>query len=538
MRARVLAVVSLCAFLSTTAAFGQSATGPCDAVGGLALAHAKVAVAQLVEAGAFVPPAGTPAPSAADTAYYKTLPRFCRVAVVSTPSADSSIKIEVWMPAAAAGAGAWNGRFNAQGNGGFAGSLFYRGLGQAVELGYATAQTDTGHTGASATDATWAAGHPEKVTDFGYRAVHEMTIVAKAVIKAFYGSGPKHSYFGSCSNGGRQALMEAQRFPDDYDGIIAGAPANAWTRLLTSSIFDAQVLTAGYIPSVKLPAIARAVNAACDAQDGVADGILTDPRTCRFDPATLLCTADETDACLTAPQVTTLRKLYEGATDAKGARVFPGFLPGAEEGSGGWGGWITGPALGRSILFAFGYGFFSSMVYGKPDWQPGSVEVGQALADAQKKAAADLDATDPDLARFKARGGKLILYHGWNDPAISALNTIDYVNAVSGRMGPATDTFLRLYLAPGVQHCGGGPGPDSFVAGPALKDPRHSLQLSLEQWVEKGSAPGPIVATKFQGAEVKMTRPLCPYPQVAQFKGGDPNDAASFACAAPAAARK
>jgi len=340
--------------------------GPsCEGLAQLALPGAKIASAQVIAAGAFTPPPNLPAWLVGDPAAYKALPAFCRVVAESRPSADSDIGIEVWMPLAG-----WNGRFRGQGNGGFAGQIDYRGLAAAAGAGYATAGTDTGHSGAPI-DATWALGHPEKVIDFGWRAVHEMTRAAKAVIQSYYGKRPAHSYFASCSNGGRQALMEAQRFPEDYDGILAGAPANFWTHLLTGALSDAQATTldeGSYIPSGKLPAIARAVDAACDAQDGVADGILDDPRRCRFDPASMLCKDGDSAACLTAPQVTALGKLYAGARHADGRRIFPGFLPGAEEGEGGWATWITGSAPGKNLLFAFANGFFADMVYEKADW--------------------------------------------------------------------------------------------------------------------------------------------------------------------------
>src|SRR5215470_14512272 len=312
----------------------------CEAISHLELSKAKVLSAQNVEPGAFTPPAtGTPW-LIGSPELYKSLAAFCRVVVHSAPSADSDIKIEVWLPAEA-----WNGSFLGQGNGGFAGEIDYRRLALAVQKKYASAATNTGHS-AGGTDGRWALGHPEKVIDFGYRGIHEMTQTAKTVVNAFYGKSQQHSYFGNCSNGGRQALMEAQRFPADYDGILSGAPANFWTHLLTKALADAQATTfdpASYIPPSKLPTIAQAVNAACDAQDGVADGVLNDPRKCKFDPAALLCKAGDSSECLTAPQITALKKLYEGPRDAKGVLIFPGYLPGAEEGSGGWGTWITGP---------------------------------------------------------------------------------------------------------------------------------------------------------------------------------------------------
>jgi feruloyl esterase len=526
------------AVLPSVGAFGQeppSGTGACEGVARTELPGAKVASAETVAAGAFAPPANLPPWMLGDPSLYKTLPAFCRVVVKATPSSDSDIQVEVWMPAAA-----WNGRFRAVGNGGFAGEIDFRGLAGAVRQGYATSGTNTGHSGAG-TDASWALGHPEKVTDFGYRGIHAMTEVAKGAIKAFYGKSPQHSYFGSCSNGGRQALMEAQRFPADYDGILAGAPANSWTHLLTKALADAQATTvdpASYIPSGKLAAIATAVNAACDAKDGLADGVLNDPRQCPFDPATLVCKAGDSDACLTAPQVAVLKKLYAGPHDAGGRLIFPGYVPGAEQGGGGWATWITGPAPGKSLLFAFGVGYFANMVYERADWDYRSANLDEAVRAAEEKTAQKLDAVDPNLAPFQERGGKLILYHGWNDPAISALNTIGYYDRVVGKLGrPATDSFTRLYLVPGMQHCSDGPGPNSFgQSGPAASsDPRHNVMVALEQWVEKGIAPASIVATKYENDDprkaAQMTRPLCPYPQAARYKGqGDEKDAASFLC--------
>jgi len=266
-------------------------------------------------------------------------------------------------------ASSWNGKFRGQGNGGFAGQLYYPALAIAVMQGYASAATDTGHAG-NGTEATWALGHPEKIIDFGYRAIHEMTVVGKATVKAFYGDAAKYSYFAACSNGGRQALMEAQRFPEDYNGILAGAPANYWTHLLASALWDAQATTLdpqSYIPDTKVPAIAQAVVAACDANDGVKDGIINDPPRCHFDPATMLCKEGNSDSCLTQPQVIALKKLYAGANDSHGKQIFPGFVPGGEAGPGGWPLWITGPAPGKALLFAFDYGYFADMVYQKTD---------------------------------------------------------------------------------------------------------------------------------------------------------------------------
>jgi hypothetical protein len=524
---RLVAIV----LLSPCLAHAQS--GACETLTQVALPGAKILSAQTIPAGAFPVPANVPAFIPNSAALYKAMPAICRVTVKGQPSADSDIAIEVWMPTTA-----WNSRFQGQGNGGFAGYIDYPAMAVAVARGYATAATDTGH---STQDAAWALGHPEKIVDYGYRAIHQMTEVARTLTAAFYGKNPKYSYFESCSNGGRQALMEAQRFPDDYDGILAGAPANNWTHLLSGGLWDAQVTTndpASYIPAGKIPAIAAAVNAGCDAQDGVKDGIVNDPRACRFDPAVLLCHGTDSPSCLTAPQTVALKKLYEGAHDSTG-RIFPGLLPGAEDGPEGWALWIAGSAPGRALLFNFSNGFFADMVYDKPEWNYKTADLTAAVRAADSKQAQTLNATDANLEGFHARGGKLIVYHGWNDPAISALSSIDYYESVKKQMGAEkTDSFMRLYMVPGMQHCDGGPGATSFGQDPASPayDAEHNIRTTLERWVENGIAPATVVASKHSSTpgNVNMTRPLCPYPQSAKYKGsGDFNKAESFVCAVP-----
>jgi hypothetical protein len=506
----------------------------CERLMAATVPGAKVILAATVAPGAFAGP-GQNSGSRDLTAPFKTVPAFCRVVAEARPSADSDIRIEVWLPLSG-----WNGKLQGVGNGGFAGSIYYEALGGALAKGYAATGTDTGHSG-EAVDARWALGHPEKVIDFGHRGIHEMTRVAKELVHAYYGKAAQHSYFVGCSDGGREALMEAQRYPADYDGILAGAPANYWTALLSTAAVDTQALTvdpASYIPPAKIPAIASAVLAACDAVDGVRDGILNDPRQCHFDPATMHCKAGaDNDKCLTAPQVVALKKLYSGATDPHGHNVFPGYLPGAEDGPGGWALWITGPAPTRSLMAFFGLGFFSNMVYEDPTWDYKTFALEPALKLADGKTANALNAIDPDLKPFKLRGGKLILYHGWNDPAISAINTVNYYDSVVAQIGQReVDSFMRLYMVPGMQHCSDGPGADAFGqdSGGVSDDPQHSVSAALLQWVEKDTPPPAIVATKYS-AEHKpiMTRPLCPYPQAAKYKGtGDTHDAASFVCEA------
>jgi hypothetical protein len=536
LRAKILEVLVVGAVLCGTAAAQRASSGQdCQKLATLHLPKVQITSAQMVAVGAFTPPETLSPWLRGEAGFYKKLAPFCRVMAAAKPSADSDIKIEVWLPASG-----WNGKFQGQGNGGFAGEIDYHLLARAISEGYATAGTDTGHA-ASGTDAKWALGHREKIVDFGYRAIHEMTQVGQAVTEAFYGERPQHSYFASCSNGGRQALMEAQRFPADYDGIMAGAPANFWTHLLASALFGAQTTTldpASYIPASKLPAIAAAMNAACDVQDGVTDGILNDPRQCHFDPMSLVCQGGDSDQCLTSAQAKALKKLYEGAHDSQGKEIYPGLLPGAELGDGGWKTWITGEEPGKSLMFDFGNGYFANMVYGKADWNYKTANFDQAVNAADSKTARILNSTDPNLKQFQMRGGKLILYHGWDDPAISALNSINYYQQVVGTMGQtAVDSFVRLYMVPGMQHCFQGPGTDSFgEPGTTVpKDPKHDLQLALEQWVEKGVAPNVIVATRYVDDDaakgVQMTRPLCPYPQESKYKGeGDTNRARSFEC--------
>ena len=455
----------------------------------------------------------------------KDVPAHCRVTGVISPTSDSEIKFAVWLPAAD-----WNGKFLGTGNGGYAGAISTAGLVEAVRNNFAAASTDTGHAATGGVDAKWALNHPEKIIDFGHRAIHLMTVQGKAVTTAFYGSAPKKSYFSSCSNGGRQALMEAQRYPEDYDGIIAGAPANNWTLLMTNAAKNAHATLknpASYFPADKLPAIQAAALSACDSNDAVADGVIENPAQCAFDPGVLLCKGEETKACLTAPQIVAVKELYGGLRDAKGKQVYPGYALSGEAENGGWGAWITGPAPEKSALFAFSTNFFKYMVYSDPDWDYKTFNVAKDLPAAQKLAV-HLSATDPNLKAFQARGGKLILYHGWCDAAIPGQAVIDYYNSVVKKMGAkATSQFVRLFMVPGMQHCGAGAGPNNFGQGGAPKgDPASNIAAALEQWVEKGTAPESIVAAKLGRA-----RPLCAYPKTAKYKGaGSTDDAANFEC--------
>ncbi len=513
-------VVAMVCFVT---AFRAASGASCDGISGLSIPKVTVTTAELRPAGEFRPPNGRA---------ISNVPEFCRVAGSIRPSADSDIRFEVWLPARD-----WNGKFQGIGNGGYAGSIGFGGLADAVRNGYATAATDTGHEDKTES-AAWALGHPEKIADFGYRAIHETALAAKAIISAFYGQGPKHSYFSSCSNGGRQALMEAQRFPADYDGIIAGAPANYWTHLVSSGAAGAKALMGepgSYISSTKLPAIQAAVLAQCDAADGVKDGVIENPQTCRFDPSVLLCRAAESDSCLTVHQLAALKTIYGGLVNEKGARIFPGLSPGGEADPNGWETWVTGPGPEKGSMFAYGTQFFKNMVYSDPAWQFQKFDVARDVTAADARLAQTLNATDLDMSAFQKRGGKLILYHGWSDPAIPAQNTVDYYDGVVKKMGAEkVSGFARLFMVPGMGHCGGGSGANAFgQAGTPSADRFHNVDAALEAWVEQGTAPERLVAAKYAraGGEAVRTHPLCPWPQTAQYKGsGSMDDERNFVC--------
>ena len=471
----------------------------------LALPDTTITLAQPVAAGAFAPPGGRGGRGEASAA---DLPAFCRVAATLKPSGDSSIKIEVWLPA-----NNWNGKLQAVGNGGWTGSIAYPAMMTALKNGYATSSTDTGHEGGSA---SFALGHPEKLIDFGYRSVHEMSLKAKAMIAAYYGNAPRLSYWSGCSAGGRQGMKEAQRFAADFDGIVAGAPALDWTGRAGQSIRVAQTLhadEAGYIPAAKYPAIHNAVLQACDALDGVKDGVLENPRVCRFDPKVLECKGGDEPTCLTKAQVETARKVYAASTNPLTKREITSLEPGSEPGWATWGG--QQPLGISSDLFKF-------VVFKDPNWDYRTFNWDKDIVLAEQIDGGTLNALDTNLKPFFDRGGKLLQYHGWADPQISPGNSVSYYKSVIEANGGAAkvQASYRLFMVPGMSHCGGGDGPNTF-----------DMVGALEQWRENGKAPAQIVASRARDGKVDRTRPLCPYPQVATYTGtGSTDEAANFVC--------
>jgi feruloyl esterase len=471
-----------------------------------------------------------------------TMPAHCEVQAITRPTKDSEIRFEVWLPVAG-----WNRKYLQLGNGGWAGSINPTAAADPLKRGYAVAATDDGHQSASP-GASWAIGHPEKLIDFGYRAVHETGVQAKAILHAFFGRDADRSYFSGCSDGGREALMEAQRYPEDFDGIIAGAPASNWSHLFTGFVWNEQAMAETPIPPAKLLTIQNAVVAACDALDGVRDGLIEDPRACHFDPGSLLCKAGDASDCLTEGQVATLRKIYSGPKNPRtGQQIFPGWPMGTEAILGGWSTWI----MPGGAQTSFGNSYYGQAVFEQSNWDFHTLNLDTDVEFGDAKAGPVLNATNPDLRSFRDNGGKLIQYHGWGDAAISPLSSIDYYESVRAFLARVPDArhasadpmdFYRLYLVPGMAHCGGGIGPNDFgngrSSGPADAD--HNIVSALDTWVESGVAPAKLIGSgKAVNDPTKtLTRPLCPYPQTAHYRGaGDSNDAENFTCAMPANAR-
>ena len=492
----------------------------CAQLIGLQLPDTSINSTEIIQANSFTPPGSTDA---------LAHPAFCRFAATTQPQ----VSFEVWLPVEN-----WNGKYQGVGNGGMAGTISYAAMAGALNRGYATASTDTGHiAGPIPFDASWALNRPDLVEDFGHRALHLTTVNAKSVTSRLFGTAPEYSYYVGCSKGGQQGLMEAQRYPEDFDGIIAGDPANDWTRFYAGAhlwyslalLDDAE----SYLPPAKLQALGEGVNAACDANDGIADGILQNPLACNFEPASLACPAGtDNNSCLTPKQVTAVEKIWSGVKNSAGELIYPGLVPGGEAARGSWSTWVTGAEPYQSLHWRGGEGFFRYFVFEDPDWDFRTFDFDSDLEFALQKVGPAVDATDPDLSRLRDRGAKLIVYHGWSDPDISPVASINYFEDVVKTLGNGKDyeqalaetqDFFRLFMVPGMGHCSGGPGPDRFDGLSAL-----------ELWVEQGIAPQQMTAAKIVNGETVRTRPLCVHPQVAVWDTvGNPDVAESFSCRVP-----
>jgi feruloyl esterase len=512
---RPLVVVTLCGGMALGAA-SQSASATardapqagCERLAALTLADAGVTMAEQVAAGAFVPP--PPPPGQVRKVDYGKLPAFCRVAATATPTSDSVIKFEVWLPI-----DGWNGKLVAVGNGGFSGAIFHSDMVEPLMRGYAVAGTDTGHEGGMA-DVRFAVGHPEKLVDFAWRAVHETTVKSKAIVSALYSKPARRSYWVGCSTGGRQGLVGARRFPEDFDAISAGAPANNWVPLMAHGAQIQRFVAdpANGLTPPLLTMVRNAAIAACDARDGVVDRVVEDPRSCSFDPGTLACGSDPSSACLTPRQVDVVRSIYGGVVNPRTReKIFPGPAPASE---------LQWLAYGGGFPIAGNY--WRDFVKGDQNWSLATLDFDADVALGRKMDTAQVTEVDPDLQKFVARGGKLLLWHGWTDGLIPAQNTIDYYESVRAKTGAdRIKDSVRLFMIPGVNHCSGGEG--TFGV--------DTLDV-IDTWAETGKAPERIVARRPLPGGAVRTRPLCPYPQVARYRGdGSTDDASSFACVAP-----
>ena len=483
---------------------------PCESLAHLTFADAAITSAAVVPEGP--PPArgsgGGPArgagvPAARGGALPANIPAHCRVQMTLKPTSDSLINMELWLPLQN-----WNGKFMGVGNGLFAGSIQGRTgeMPDALRRGYATAGTDTGH---QEPGGDWAIGHPEKMIDFAYRSTHEMTLKAKEIVNAFYDQPARYSYFKGCSTGGRMALMEAQRYPGDYHGIIAGSLANRHIHMWTAGVARSVELLRhpeGNLTKDKAALVNQMVTNICDT---LKEGFLNNPRQCQVDFSRLLCAAGkDDDTCLTAAQLRSVDTFYGGVKNSKGDLIFSGQALGNPI-----------PPLRATSLAPGGVFDIVRIAFNDPhlDWQRFDLDRDMPIID---KAVDYVDSVNPDLGAFKKNGGKLLLTHGWADTGITPETTIWYYDSVLDRMGRNQSDWMRLFMVPGMEHCGGGPGVNTF----------DSIG-TLENWVEKGVPPDHMLGKGAEG----LTRPLCPYPQYAEYKGtGDLKDAANWACKAPA----
>ena len=546
---RNLALATACASLllagGSTLAWSQQQedlaipANACTALSGRQFGEARIATAVVQPENAPVP--GATIPDFTGTQGNKPmsgLPEFCRVSGTISAAPGSSMRFEVWLPTKG-----WDGRFTGANNGGLAGYVNYIDVSAALRAGQVGASTDTGHDIAQSSE-VWAKGHPERVRDYGWRAIHLMTVAAKQVITAYYGRGPSRSYFVGCSNGGRQGLIEASRFPEDYDGILVGAPAARITGSAMAMIHVSQALSrpGAAIRPEQVKLLQAEVLNQCDALDGSKDGLVDDPRQCRFDYTRLACGPSNSPQCFTPPQLDALRAIHRGVIDRRGRRVVHGFVAtGAESGVPvpffGWEGSVLTRYVtpGQKTLAAS----ILEDLPARPIASEASFNFDSDPARLRAELGQDLDAS-PDLRRFFARGGKMVMFHGWADPILPPEETLDFHADILRQSGRAARDNLRLFMVPGVQHCAGGPGPDGLGQIGAARpsdNPQGSLAAALRDWVEHGRVPETITGRlggvyPIPGNTAKpKERLLCAWPKRAIIKpGADPDSAASYEC--------
>ena len=513
------------------ACIAQAHAATCESLNFLQLPNTTITVAQSIPAGTYQPPGSTVA--------YTDLPAFCRVTATVSPVPDSSIGIEVWLPTTT-----WNGKYQQSGNHAFTGTFYWGEMVAQLQRGYATGITNDGHTGGPGFDVSWAFGVPDRVvnqriTDLAWRAVHQLAMKAKLLIAAYYGRPQSYAYFNGCSDGGREGMKEAQMFPRDFNGIIAGGAAAYWTHAADQLlVYSSNLVNAGIqgaTGNAILTLAQNATTAACDALDGVADGIINDPRQCHWDPYSLVCKAgQDPSTCITPAQADALKANEETVRDpVTGQYVLSGMSPGSEF---------------DQIRFGFDNGLnpYSlgnfQIAFNDPSWNGSTFDLHADLP-ILDEVLGSINAVNPDLRRFKEAGGKLIEWQGWDDAAFMPGATVRYYAQVVDGMGYGDlvniQDFYRLFMLPGVGHCGTGVGPDDIGGEdqtPVSHDPEHDVVSALEAWVEQGTAPDKLIATKFNTVDVpssgiQMQRPICPYPSTAVYTGvGDTNDASNFLC--------
>lgn len=529
---RAVKIALVTAVVASSAAITEANAANCESLRSLRLPNTVIDGAQTIPAGSYQPPGSQ--------ATFADLPSFCRVTGTVSPVPGSSIRIEVWLPTKT-----WNGRYQQSGNHGFTGVLYWSEMVRQLRRGYATGVTDDGHTAGPGFDVSWAFGYPQRIVDLAYRAVHELAVKSKLVINAYYGKSARYAYFNGCSDGGREGMKEAQMFPEDFDGIIAGGAAQYWTHAATEQLVMSINLKNAGIQGTHGAAILtlaqNAATAACDAKDGVVDGLIGNPQKCKWDPATLVCKAgQDPGSCITPAQALALKENIEPVRDPQTGRyIFSGMTRGSE---------FDQIRFGYNQgLAPFGIGNYR-IALNAPTWDGSMLDLHTNLP-ILDRVLGSVNAIDPDLTAFKRAGGKLIQWHGWDDAASTPGWTVKYYNEVvdetgNGRLAKVQD-FYRLFMLPGVGHCGSGPGPDNIGAENQTaysQDPRHDIVSALEAWVERGKAPDFLIATKYVNNDsmqgVQMQRPICVYPAEAVYDGrGDTNDAKNFSCSDPSARR-